>query len=354
MSKQDLFDYVMNTPHNTNPTILKQMIDENSGSGGQADWNALEGESGHVLNRTHYAFKPFEDMVFDPNNIDGVDIIDATAVGSGVFYKISDYIMTEEDFANSSAILIEDTLEMECSLVAYDYNDPTQLLIYTMSTDWGGQVIDVGGVAVATKAGNWNGLNIPSTGTYVAFAHNVCYTVIRANETVKQLDEKYLPEHLQFGTESTPGLKITEADIANATEKVDYDDVDGIIWVKVSDVIYTEADFDGLKIVYSFEDGEVLVDEHPNIMSDLVPNLKVITLSGGHGVAFVLTEPFALAESMEMLSPGLWFFCYTSGYKTISFEVPGKTTITPLDEKYLPETVATKEYVEQVILGGAW
>lgn len=40
MSQQDLFDYVMNTPHNTNPAILKQLIDANS-SGGITSWNDL-------------------------------------------------------------------------------------------------------------------------------------------------------------------------------------------------------------------------------------------------------------------------------------------------------------------------
>ena len=35
MSSQEIIDYVMNTPHNTNPAILKQMIEaSSSGNGG--------------------------------------------------------------------------------------------------------------------------------------------------------------------------------------------------------------------------------------------------------------------------------------------------------------------------------
>lgn len=34
MNNQEIIDYVMKTPHNTNPAILKQMIDENSGGSG--------------------------------------------------------------------------------------------------------------------------------------------------------------------------------------------------------------------------------------------------------------------------------------------------------------------------------
>lgn len=54
MSQQKLFDYVMNTPHNTNPAILKQMIDEaggtGSGDGGTVNSvnNILPDEHGNV------------------------------------------------------------------------------------------------------------------------------------------------------------------------------------------------------------------------------------------------------------------------------------------------------------------
>lgn len=34
MTKQQIIDYVMNTPHNTNPAILKQMLDEVAEEGG--------------------------------------------------------------------------------------------------------------------------------------------------------------------------------------------------------------------------------------------------------------------------------------------------------------------------------
>lgn len=40
MNSQEIVDYVMNTPNNTNPVILKQMIDANS-SGGATSWNDL-------------------------------------------------------------------------------------------------------------------------------------------------------------------------------------------------------------------------------------------------------------------------------------------------------------------------
>lgn len=37
MTNQEIVDYVINTPHNTNPVILKQMLKDVSSPGGNAD-----------------------------------------------------------------------------------------------------------------------------------------------------------------------------------------------------------------------------------------------------------------------------------------------------------------------------
>lgn len=75
MNKKAIIDYVMNTPHNTNPAILKQMLDANSGgagceievisdetidficgriSGWQEDENIITDEDNSVLLFTNY------------------------------------------------------------------------------------------------------------------------------------------------------------------------------------------------------------------------------------------------------------------------------------------------------------
>lgn len=52
MSKQEIVDYVMNTPHNINPAILNQKLDEMEV---QPDWNQNDPKaSDYVKNRTHY------------------------------------------------------------------------------------------------------------------------------------------------------------------------------------------------------------------------------------------------------------------------------------------------------------
>lgn len=69
MSQQDVFDYVMNTPHNTNPAILKQKIKAISGGGVQADWNQSDPSApDYVHNRTHYVE---EEVILEQQVIDG-------------------------------------------------------------------------------------------------------------------------------------------------------------------------------------------------------------------------------------------------------------------------------------------
>ena len=52
MSKQEIVNYVMNTPHNINPAILNQKLDEMEV---QPDWNQNNPKaSDYVKNRTHY------------------------------------------------------------------------------------------------------------------------------------------------------------------------------------------------------------------------------------------------------------------------------------------------------------
>ena len=44
MNQQNVFNYVMNTPHNTNPTILRQMLKDVSNTGGNVNLT-IEGET---------------------------------------------------------------------------------------------------------------------------------------------------------------------------------------------------------------------------------------------------------------------------------------------------------------------
>ena len=64
MNNQDIIDYVMDTPHNTNPTILKQKLNEQDFEN-RSDWNQNDStKPDYVKNRTHYT-EVREEILFD-------------------------------------------------------------------------------------------------------------------------------------------------------------------------------------------------------------------------------------------------------------------------------------------------
>lgn len=82
MDKQDVFDYVMKTPDNTNPAILREMLDEVS-SGGNP--NYVEIIKGTVANP--WGGKNPNDLFIEAenNNCTLRMTIDGTAIGIGEF-----------------------------------------------------------------------------------------------------------------------------------------------------------------------------------------------------------------------------------------------------------------------------
>lgn len=49
MTNQEVVDYVLNTPNNTNPVILKQMLKEVAGSGGNIDLGVTGATVGQII-----------------------------------------------------------------------------------------------------------------------------------------------------------------------------------------------------------------------------------------------------------------------------------------------------------------
>ena len=88
----------INPPNNTNPAILKQMIEESGGTGGVTSWNDLED-------------KPFGDestggdtLTWD-GNTDGLICVPHPYYEDYKLYKISDSVPNQTDFTEWSYII---------------------------------------------------------------------------------------------------------------------------------------------------------------------------------------------------------------------------------------------------------
>ena len=144
------------------------------GGGGNADWNASEGEAGYVKNRTHWVERPYEPIVWD-GSTEGRDRIDLSIAlgfpeGSFYVYKVSDCVMSEDDIAVSNVevdiggfvstnkfvefnIAIPDSVWM-ANVPVYDRYGTVEYTLNFVFTAIEGDFTDTLGV------------NVPSVGTY--------------------------------------------------------------------------------------------------------------------------------------------------------------------------------------------
>lgn len=175
MSQQDLFDYVMNTPHNTNPAILKQKIKDISGV---SSWNDLTD-------------KPFGDvptggdtLTWD-GNTEGLPV--SYANGMPYLYKISDAKVSVDDFANG--VTLRNNIPQEGFITADEIEIAEGVAsfgaLFCVLTD----IPEVEGIPL--HGAGWYHVNPEITDGLLVGITIPGYTGFPG---VKKMDEKYLPE----------------------------------------------------------------------------------------------------------------------------------------------------------------
>ena len=171
-------------------------------AGETPDWNAKEGEPGNVLNRTHYTFKPYEDIVFNLG----------TAMGGG-YESVSDSI-----FKVSNHALTDDEL-MSCGLHfegAYNPSyDVLSKLDVGVDPTYGSMCVEIYNrfyVISIRIPGTLLYYDFDSPGTYVMPLSESCpnFTIV-AKEEVFPIDPKFIPGALlKKKVFTNPGNKPSE------------------------------------------------------------------------------------------------------------------------------------------------
>lgn len=201
MNSQKIVDYVMNTPHNTNPAILKQMIDAN-GTGNKISWNDL-------VDKPFGEEQAFEPIVWDGDTeskeaIDigallGVDTFPIFKVAplTGKFGKLDGATICDTSKASTpdmrtSSILTAFDLQSD-TVRAYEFT-----FAYLTNYDDGEWTTYCWGVVAEVGPDNEYGL---SEGVYIGEKgegpENNPLKIYK--EITKPLDEKYLPESVKGG-----------------------------------------------------------------------------------------------------------------------------------------------------------
>lgn len=198
MSKQDVIDYVMNTPHNTNPAILGQKLDE---MGVQSDWNQNDPtKADYVKNRTHYT--EINETIYEVVIENGVFDTGTTTkeVAYAFFNNLENVTFTTED---GSIIAITD-----CEITNYEGYIIASLGELKLTI-----MVDPLWKFLASKNGTFN--------------------LTLREEVVHKIPEKYLPDSIGGGTGGASNVMIIHMNENNAENQVYpeglYDTIDRMI-----------------------------------------------------------------------------------------------------------------------------
>lgn len=190
MSQQELFDYVVNTPHNTNPVILKQLI---KGISGASSWNDLTD-------------KPFGEEV-------GVILpeTELTINEEYGFFLIPEVLPLE---VGKVYTVIFNGEKYECEYLCVEENGEPMYIVGNGAL-FGGAGADTGepfGIALAE-------------GIMALFAGDLLScTIAISGETIVPIPEKYLPE-IPFFDLAAMGLPAVAVGSSATVDNVDLTEV---------------------------------------------------------------------------------------------------------------------------------
>lgn len=154
------------------------------GGGAQPDWNANEGEAGHVLNRTHYVEKPFDSITWN-GDITGKEEIVYNQNKS--YYKVSDRILSVDDLLGA---ICKNNNGNSVTITEKNIMQPNENIIFLKL---------IGDIFVLSPT-TYDGMTFNSSGVYIqknVYGDYVSYTTeIIARDVVHKLEEKYIPDSI--------------------------------------------------------------------------------------------------------------------------------------------------------------
>lgn len=187
MTNKEVIEYVQHTPHNINPVILKQTLEQQDFEN-RADWNQNNPTApDYVKNRPFYEETTYSNTLEWDGDTTGL-LEDA----SGGYWLVSDCVPTIEQLAGATFIYVENGEEKSVVGEPHDYGNG----LITLDSS--------GYVAIATNGDEWWGGDPFAVGKGIYFrkssdGNEVMKSLILPNyqfpkTTLKTLDSKYLPE----------------------------------------------------------------------------------------------------------------------------------------------------------------
>ena len=313
--------------------MLKALSGGNSGgSGAPSDWNASEGEPGHVLNRTHYEEGSLTDTLTFDGNPEGKEIID---MGTGfLLLKLSDTGVESSELIGGMVTALYDNGEIEqVAISERSITDMAQFIgspAYSVSP----------ALYVILEDATGNGMTLPK-GIYNMYAPDEFYAIevkapsaVFGEVTIKTLDPKFLPSSLQFGETVVGGDTLT------------WDgNTDGLVNVsgyffKISDITPTLEDVNkGGTCACILVDGTIFVEGQFEVTSPF----DGIIMCDLDGMAIIIVHENAVGIDLDGIAfPEAGIYCIKSEGFSVRITINGYngfpcTVVSTLDSKFLPE-----------------
>ena len=176
-------------------TRMEMFLKQYGGGSGGADWNAAEGEPGHILNRPFY-IETTPDLVFTADDIaNPIERIENPDLEGMAYVKVSDRVFTADELDGMSVTYIsgDDNLEPVTTTELFIDKDhtflPTGIMFSSMNdgTALGVVIEQETNMGFRISTGLWL-IDYGSIGSA-----KILYVTIPGGETVKPLDEKFMP-----------------------------------------------------------------------------------------------------------------------------------------------------------------
>ena len=200
MNNQDIINYVMDPPHNTNPTILKQKLNEQDFEN-RSDWNQNDStKPDYVKNRTHYT-EVTEEILFDG------DVVFHHNAQPQTWYPLGKTPIIEGDIykVNWNGVVFECQANLLENYVGFGNPYVFKPTVYAdQDNGMPFYVLYAGGALTC-------GVLTPE----IKFSVSFCLS--RCEEVVHKIPEKYLPDSIGGGAEYDMVIKFNGLDAVITT-----------------------------------------------------------------------------------------------------------------------------------------
>lgn len=183
------------------------VMDGAGGSGGSsADWSVNDPDAeGYVKNRTHWV--EYRSITWD-GNTNGCDFADWSGVG--VLYKVSDYVLTEEECNAMTAVLRSSDTEVnnivDRMVVPTDDSSAVVGVVVFKPFVGGSILFYYVSAASAVDLTAIYGFAIPSAGTYMVPVDGATEYELILAPVYRKLDENYFPDTLAKKADLQPEI----------------------------------------------------------------------------------------------------------------------------------------------------